>query len=68
MEDYEVRPIPRTAREAFGHSLDEPHRGDKWAGMGALFLAGFVLGMWAMASLGQTIPDSDSPAPSHQTY
>lgn len=67
MEDYEVRPTPRTAREAFGRSLDVPHQGDKWVGWAAVFAAGFLLGL-ATASLGQTAQDYGSPAPERQMY
>ena len=38
--------FPRTSREAFGYTLpQEEHRGDKWVGLVAIFVAGFLLGL-----------------------
>lgn len=36
----------RTARDAYGHSLQqEPHLGDKYVGLVAAFVAGFLTAM-----------------------
>ena len=43
--NYSLR-FSRTAREAFGHSLEfDNRRGDKWVGWAAIFIAGFLIGL-----------------------
>jgi hypothetical protein len=38
----------RTARESYGHSIEfnEVHFGDRAVGIVAIFVAGFLLGLW----------------------
>ena len=40
----------RTSREAFGHSIqfDEQHTGDRWVGIVAAFVTGFLLALVLM--------------------
>ena len=42
--------MSRTSREAFGHTveLDEQHTGDRWVGIVAAFVAGFLLALVLM--------------------
>ena len=48
--NYSLR-FPRTARDAFGHSLEfesRGSRGDRWVGYAALFIAGMLVGAWLL--------------------
>jgi hypothetical protein len=48
--NYSLR-FHRTAREAFGHSLEfesPGSRGDRWVGYIAIFIAGLLIGGWLL--------------------
>ena len=42
--------FPRSAREAYGHDIDfgDHHRGDRWVGYVAIFIAGLMIGGWLL--------------------
>lgn len=46
--NYTLR-FPRTAREVYGHTIEfDEHRGDRWVGYVAIFVAGLMVGGWLL--------------------